>query len=194
MNPTRCAAILAGGQSSRMGRDKALLLLDGEPLIRRTARLLEPIFECVIVVSNSQEVAQAARFPRIADTTSDKGPLAGIQAALCHFGEPAFIVACDMPFLNADFIRFQLEHWRDEFDALVPKSAHGTEPLHTIWSPSCLRVIQKALETPHPPSLRRVLSELQVETISSEEVRRFDAAFRLFENWNFPEDVSVSSD
>lgn len=173
-----------------MGRDKALLELGGEVLIRRAARALEPIFERVIVVSNSQDVAQAALLARIPDARSDKGPLAGIEAALLHFQAAVFIVACDMPYLNARFIEFECGCWREELDALVPQSPHGAEPLHAIWSPGCLPAIQKALEAPRPPSLRRVLSELWVETISSEEARRFDPALRLFENWNSPEDVS----
>lgn len=177
-----------------MGRDKALLPLDGEPLIRRTARLLEPMFERVVVVSNSEEVAQAARIARLTDAQRDKGPLAGIEAALLHFDEPTFIVACDLPFLNADFIRFQLAKWRDELDALVPQSAHGVEPLHAIWSPSCLPAIQQALRAERPPSLRRVLGELRVEAISSDEVRRFDSTFGLFENWNSPDDVRLALD
>lgn len=193
MNPIRCAAILAGGKSSRMGRDKALLELDGESLVRRAARVLTPMFERIVVVSNSEEVAQAARLRRITDATQGKGPLAGIEAALSHFDEPTFLVACDLPFLNADFIEFERGQWRDELDALVPQSPGGAEPLHAVWSPSCLPAIQMALRAERPPSLRRVLEGLRVGTISSEEVRRFDATFRLFENWNSPDDVRAGT-
>ncbi len=190
-NPVRCAAILAGGKSSRMGRDKALIELNSEPLVRRTSRVLETIFERVVVVSNSQEVARAGQLARIADAHHSKGPLAGIQAALRHFNEATFIAACDLPFLNADFIRFQSELWRDELDALVPEGANGIEPLHAIWSPSCLPAIEEALGFERPPSLRRVLGDLKMETIAREEVRRFDATFGLFENWNSPDDVRL---
>lgn len=176
-----------------MGRDKALLELDGEPLIRRTARVLTPIFSSLIVVSNSEEVAQVAQLARITDAQFDKGPLAGIEAALSHFDEPTFLVACDLPFLNPDFIEFERQQWRDGLDALVPQSLSGAEPLHAIWSPSCLPAIRRALRAERPPSLRRVLEGLRVETISSEEVRRFDATFRLFENWNWPDDVRVGA-
>jgi len=189
MKPVRCAAILAGGRSTRMGRDKALILLDGLPLVFRSARLLEPLFERVVVLSNSEPVAQAAGLLRLADAQRDKGPLAGIEAALRHFGEPALFVACDCPFLNADFLAFLREGWRDELDALVPQSDNGAEPLHAIWSPSGLPAIANALEQERPPSLRRVLEGLRVQFVSVEDARRFDTGLSMFENWNAPADV-----
>jgi len=189
MHPVRCAAILAGGKSSRMGCDKALIQFDGQLLVRRTARVLSGAFEKVVVVSNSEEVAQAARLTRTEDAYADKGPLAGIEAGLSHFQEPAFFVACDLPFLNAEFIAFLREEWRDEWDALVPQSESGDEPLHAIWSPRCLPAIRAALQFERPPSLRLVLEGLRVQTVPVEEARRFDATLAMFENWNRPEDV-----
>jgi len=189
MQPVRCAAILAGGKSSRMGRDKALILLNGLPLVARSARLLEGLFERVVVVSNSQPVAQAAGLPRIEDARRDKGPLAGIEAALRHFGEPALFVACDCPFLSADFLAFLREAWREELDALVPQSEYGQEPLHAIWSPSTLPAIASALGQQRPPSLRYLLEGLRVQFVPVEEARRFDAGLSMFENWNAPADV-----
>lgn len=190
MSHINCAAILAGGKSSRMGREKALLELSGELLVRRIARVLEPIFPRVVVVTNSAEVARAAQLPAVADAHLNKGPLAGIEAALLYFQTSTFIVACDLPHLNADFVRFQIEGWREELDALVPLSEQGLEPLHAVWAPSCLTSIQNALKEERPPSLRRVLSELNVGEIALEQARRFDAHLRFFENWNRPEDVS----
>ena len=190
MTSIRCAAILAGGLSSRMGRDKALLELEGQPLVRRAARALEPLFETVIVVTNREEVARAAQTPSVPDAQSNKGPLAGIEAALSFFQQPVFFVACDAPFLNADFIAFQCGNWRDELDALLAQSENGVEPLHAIWSPGCLPSIQPALEQERPPSLRRVLSGLRTSVLDVEEARRFDPQLRMFENWNTPSDVS----
>ena len=190
MNPVRCAAILAGGLSSRMGREKALLELDGEPLVRRAARTLEPIFKQVIVVTNREEVARGARICAIPDAHAGKGPLAGIEAALSFFGEPTFFVACDAPFLNADFITFQCKQWRDELDALFAQSQNGLEPLHAVWSAGCLPRVRLALEQERPPSLRRVLDGLNTGVLSVEDARRFDSQLAMFENWNTPNDVS----
>jgi len=172
-----------------MGRDKALIFLDGQPLVFRSARLLEGLFERVVVVSNLEPVAQAAGLPRVEDARQNKGPLAGIEAALQHFGELALFVACDCPFLNAGFLAFLRDSWREELDALVPQSENGAEPLHAIWSPSCLPAIANALEQERPPSLRYVLEGLHVRFVPVEEARRFDRGLSMFENWNAPEDV-----
>ncbi len=189
MNSVRCAAILAGGLSSRMGRDKALLEMDGQPLVRRAARVLQPLFERTIVVTNREDVARAARIPFVSDAHELKGPLAGIEAALSLFGEPVFFAACDAPFLNPDFIAFQCGLWREEFDALVAQSHNGLEPLHAVWSPSCLPSIQLALKQERPPSLRRVLNRFHIGVIEVEDARRFDPKLRMFENWNTPDDI-----
>ena len=189
MNRIHRAAVLAGGLSTRMGRDKALLKVEGEPLVRRTARTLESLFQNVIVVTNRAEVADAARVPSVGDGHANKGPLAGVEAVLNYFGESTFIVACDLPYLNTDLIEYQCQQWNPQWDALAAQSEDGIEPLHAIWAPSALPVVAPALEAPRPPSLRRLLSELQVGTLTVEQARRFDAHLRCFDNWNTPEDV-----
>lgn len=172
-----------------MGRDKALLTVEGEPLVRRTARTLEALFARVIVVTNSTEVAEAAHVPSVSDGHANKGPLAGIEATLTYFGEGTFIIACDLPYLNADFIEFQCQRWQPQWDALVAQSDDGIEPLHAVWAPSALPVISGALGAERPPSLRRLLGGLQVGILTAEQARRFDTQLRCFENWNTPEDV-----
>ena len=95
-----------------------------------------------------------------------------------------------MPYLNADFIRFQCQQWREELDALVAQSGEGVEPLHAVWAPSSLPSIRSGLEAERPPSLRRILSGLNVGVVGVEDARRFDESLRFFENWNTPEDVA----
>lgn len=185
------AAILSGGLSSRMGREKALLEIDNQTLIARSVALLKPIFPDLVVVSSSPAVIEAAQIPAIQDQFPNRGPLGGIHAALCHFKAPTLIVACDMPFLNADFLRFLSENWR-ETDVLVPLGNDGPEPLHAIYAPSCLPVFELFLQTEKPPSLRRVLRELRVENVEIEVARGFDADLRMFENWNTPPEASLA--
>ncbi len=118
-----CAAILAGGKSSRMGSEKALLQFESQPLIAHIARILKPIFPRICVVTNSLEVASAAQLPAIRDEFVNRGPLGGIHAALQHFKAPTFVVACDMPFLSAPFIEYLNQNF--DGDALVPLSEGG---------------------------------------------------------------------
>ena len=188
MPPVQRAAILAGGNSTRMGRDKALLPFGETTLISHLAQILAPIFADIIVVTANVEIARAADLNAVADQFPHRGPLAGIHAALAHFQQPTFIVACDMPNLNADFIRFLAR----DFDgpARVPLSENGFEPLHAVYAPSCLPTFERYLKTDGKmPPLRRVLEEVGATWIDVEVARRFDADLTMFENWNRPADM-----
>ena len=182
------AAILAGGESSRMGRDKALLPYDGAPLIARIARILAPIFPQIIVVTANPNIAAAADLPPVADTFIGRGPLGGIHAALSHFSAPTFVVACDMPHLNADFIRFLCA----DFDGIarVPLSENGFEPLCAVYAATATPLFAEVLrgEGKMPP-LRRVLEEMGADWIAPEIARSFDANLKMFDNWNVPADI-----
>ena len=182
------AAILAGGKSSRMGRDKALLDFNGQPLISHIAQILAPIFDETIVVTSNPKIAEAANLPAVADTFPNRGPLAGIHAALSHYQAPTFVIACDMPHLNADFIRYLIQ----DFDgaARVPLSDDGFEPLHAIYAATSRPTFEHYLriEGKMPP-LRRVLEEIGADWVAPEIARGFDSELKMFDNWNTPADV-----
>ena len=189
------AAIIAGGQSSRMGRDKALLPFDNQPLIAHIARIIAPIFVETIVVTANPHIARAAALPAIFDRFTGRGPLAGIHAALAHFEAPTFVVACDMPRINADFIRYICADFGSDVTARVPLSDDGFEPLHAIYAPVCLPTFERYLQTEGKmPAMRRVLEEVGASWIAPEIARRFDGELRMFENWNAPGDLSRSTE
>lgn len=173
-----------------MGRNKALLEVEGAPLIARVAAVLRPLFASVIVVTGDPETARAAELPALPDAFEGRGPLAGIHAALLHYGAPVFCVACDMPFLNPAFIAWQCEQLGAR-EAVVPRIADRLEPLHAVYAPACLPVFAAALDEQSVPSLQRVLRGLTVRAISEAEARRFDPSLRLFANWNTPADVAA---
>ena len=184
------AAILAGGQSSRMGRDKALLDFNGQPLVAHIARILAPIFPEIIVITANPDIARAADLPAVADTFIRRGPLGGIHAALSHYQAPTFVVACDMPFLNADFIRFLIR----DFDGStrVPLSDVGFEPLHAIYAATATATFERYLQTEGKmPPLRRVLQEIGATWIAPEIARGFDKELKMFDNWNTPIDIQT---
>lgn len=184
------AAILAGGKSSRMGRDKALLDFNGAPLIAHIAHILAPIFDEIIVVTANPAIARAADTPAVADAFAGRGPSGGIHAALAHFGAPTFVVACDMPFLNADFIRYLCADFDADAGARVPISDNGFEPLHAIYAATALPTFERYLrgEGKMPP-LRRVLEEIGASWVAPEVARSFDSGLKMFSNWNTPADV-----
>lgn len=191
--PVHCAAILAGGKSSRMGTEKALISYLNQPLIARIIRILRPIFADICVVTNKPEVAAAAGLAAVPDQFENRGPLGGIHAAIQHFQAPTFVVACDMPFLCGDFIAFLTQNFAG--DALVPLGESGFEPLHAIYSPLCGPVFENHLrQEAKMPSLRRVLEEVETRYVPLEMARLFDVDLRCFTNWNTPEEAQIFPD
>ncbi len=177
----QCAAILAGGQSSRMKREKALIEIDGQTLIARTANILRALFPQIVVVTSKPEVTAATGLEAITDQFPDCGPLGGIHAALRHFEQPTFVVACDMPFLSSEFVAKMGCSFSG--DALIPRHEDGIEPLHAIYAPICLPVFEQFLTSGERiPSFKKILAQVDARFISPPE----DLSF---ENWNEPSDV-----
>ncbi len=137
--------ILAGGLSTRMGRNKALLDAGGKRLIELVFGKMAHLFERIILVTNTPETYRFLPCPTTPDRYQDTGSLAGIHAALCASPtERVFIVACDMPFLSEPLIR-DLCSRAETHDAVVPNGPTGLEPLHAVYSRSCLPIIESAI-------------------------------------------------
>ncbi|HEY4745534.1 MAG TPA: formate dehydrogenase accessory sulfurtransferase FdhD, partial [Desulfuromonadaceae bacterium] len=120
--------ILAGGESRRMGRNKAMLTVGGERMIESAYRCLAELFDEVLLVTNTPEVYDFIPCRKINDIYPGMGPLAGIHAALsaCN-AERAFVTGCDMPSLNAALIR-ELCAMPDDLDVVIPETPGGLEP------------------------------------------------------------------
>lgn len=179
--------ILAGGASSRMGSNKALLPYKGGRFIESIYRQLKEIFPEVIVVTNAPEQYAFLPCKKVPDIFPGMGALAGIHAGLTHSGTPAiFAVACDMPYLNSDLIR-HLAVRADEGGVLIPESPLGLEPLHAFYGRGCLAAIEVTLLHGE----RRIVSffdRTNVKKIRQDEIARFDSAFDSFRNINTPAD------
>lgn len=138
--------ILAGGQSRRMGKNKALLEIEGISIIERTFRLMAEIFNNVILITNTPEQYSFLPCPSVADIYPNAGSIAGLHAGLCASStDRIFVVPCDMPFLNLSLIK-DLCSKDDSSDALVPISSKGIEPLHACYRSSCINVLESALD------------------------------------------------
>jgi molybdopterin-guanine dinucleotide biosynthesis protein A len=137
--------VLAGGQSRRMGRDKALLELSGETLLERTVHLLSSICGEVLVIGRDASSPATSGACALPDDQPGLGPLGGIATALRALRtERAFFVACDMPLLQPDLIRYLIS-LTGEADAVVPRSAYGPQPLHAVYSVACLPAAESCL-------------------------------------------------
>lgn len=179
--------ILAGGASSRMGSNKALLPHKGGRFIESIYRELSEIFPEVILVTNTPEQYQFLPCRKVADLYQGMGALAGIHAGLAQSFTPSvFTVACDMPHLDPDLIRHIVAR-RGDGDLVLPMSDHGPEPLHALYNKSCLPAMEECLEA-GKKRIVSILPQLKVREVPAVEVARFDPSFDSFSNINTPQE------
>ena len=185
--PGITGVILAGGSSSRMGRDKALLPVRGERLIESIYRQVSEMFDEVLLVTNQPERYRFLPCRSVRDIYPGMGALAGIHAGLFHSANPRiFAVACDMPYLNEELARVLVERL-GACDVVIPESDKGMEPLYAIYGKGALPAIEESLAAGH---LRIVsfFDRIRVACADRDEVSRVDPTFKTFRNINTPEE------
>ena len=185
--PGVTGVILAGGKSTRMGSDKALLPYRGGRFIEAIYRLFAGIFSEVILVTNTPDQYDFLPCRKVQDILKDMGVLAGIHSGLYHSSNPAiFTVACDMPYLVEGLIRHMASR-ADAGGVLIPEGPDGLEPLHAVYGKGCLA----AIETTLLGGQRRIISffdRTNVNRMNLEQVAIYDPAFVSFININTPTD------
>ena len=195
--------ILAGGRSSRMGRDKVWMMLDGQPLVERVVGRLLPIASEVLVSAGDPEpyasLLQSLPVPGkvVGDQFPGFGPLAGMHAGLsAAHNDLALVVAADMPFVNVTLLQHMIGLARG-YDCVVPyvqdprKTIGGLEPLHALYRRSCLPAIEKHLAANDRQAFC-FFEEVRIRTIPSEEIRMLDPELLSFFNVNTPEDWQLA--
>ncbi|MHC1697492.1 MAG: molybdenum cofactor guanylyltransferase [Geobacteraceae bacterium] len=181
------AVILAGGKSSRMKSNKALLPFCGELFIERIHRQLSALFSEVILVTNTPEIYRFLPCRMVPDEFPGLGSLAGIHAGLKQSKtEHIFVVACDMPYLNSELICHMLSKASDS-DVVIPESEGGFEPLHAVYSKNCLPVIEAALKN-GPGRIVDCFDWNRVSVLPKEEIATVDPEFLSFRNINTPDE------
>ena len=188
---TVCGVVLAGGQSRRFVRNKALAEVDGHALIERVVGVLERLFPQVILITNTPDAYAHLGLSMFSDIIPGLGPIGGIYTALVHLPTPyGFIVACDMPFLNLQLIRYQVS-LREGYAIVAPRRDWRIEPLHTLYSRSCLKPFQEAVERGERQIIR-FYDKVRVRYVDEEELRQWDPDCRSLANINTPEDIFPS--
>lgn len=181
--------ILAGGKSSRMGRNKALLTYNGRPLIESIYLTMAELFGQVAIVTNTPEEYDFLPCLKIPDIHTGMGSIAGIHAGLLWSPEERiFVVGCDMPFLEKELVRRLAALSLDE-NGVVPCSPAGLEPLHAIYSKRILPLLEKALASDRKRIID-LLELIEAKVIPAEEIAAISPGFRPFINLNTPEDCS----
>ncbi len=184
------AFVLAGGASRRMGQDKALLELDGVPMIVRMTRLAEPHVASVTVVGPAERYASLG-LRVVADRRPGTGPLGGIVTALgASSSRWNLILGCDLPYLTAEWLVWLIARTPDSsVQAVVPESRRGLEPLAAMYSKDCELAFSAALER----GVRRVseaLEEIFYERVTAGQWHEVPSPDMLFQNMNTPEDFA----
>lgn len=183
-----CGVILAGGKSSRYGANKALVPVEGIPLIEHVIAVLRGLFKSVVLITNTPDEYARFHLPMYEDLIKGLGPLGGIYTALkCISEEAGFFAACDMPYLNPAFIAHMLELGRDH-DAVVPRIGWKLEALHALYRKTCLPPMERLIQNGQYQVIR-FFDEVSVRYVEEDEIRKFDPSLHLFLNINRPEDL-----
>lgn len=180
--------ILSGGENSRMGRNKAFLVVDGERLIDRMIRIYRGLFAEVILVTNQPLDYLDLDVTLVTDIYPGRKALGGIYTGLFYANSShAFVAACDMPCLNAEFIAHMMERALP-YDIVVPEAADGLQPLHAFYSRKCLHAIKNSLQRDRL-KITGFYKGLKILYIPEETIQAFDPGARMFVNVNTPEDL-----
>lgn len=182
--------VLAGGNSSRMGRDKATLEIDGELVGHRQCRVLEPLVESVAVAARVRPLWLRDSHIAVSDVPDVSGPMAGILAGLewtiQQGGTHLLVLAVDMPFVSTPWLR---DLWAQASPGIgvVPAHEAGTEPLLAVYPVAALPILQDLART-GDFKLQNAIARLKEANLLRERSSVPDDD-RVFANWNAPDDM-----
>ena len=177
-----------------MGTNKAMLLVDNVPIIARSYQTLARLFHEVIIVTNTPQEYEFLPCRKVPDVFPGVGSVAGLHSALAHSStERTFVTACDMPFIEPDPIRHLCELQQSGYDAVIPFSAGGQEPLHAVYFATCIESFENAIRNGERKILD-ILTSMNTRLVSWDEIRRVSGSVRSFLNVNTPEEYEAISD
>lgn len=186
------AIILAGGKSSRMGFDKQFLRLKDKYIIEMIAEKLQSIFNEIILVTRKPEEYEKYRFKLVEDEFRGFGPLAGIHVGLKSSGSMYnYVVACDMPFLNLEYIKYMMElirqHDEDNVDGVITRLGEWIEPFNAFYSKNLIDRIEENIKK-DKRQINMLLQDSNVIYVSEAKAREFSPDWKMFTNINTSKD------
>jgi len=184
--------IQAGGQSSRMGEDKALKTFLGRPLIQRVVERLSPIADEIIVTTNRPADYAFLNLRLVSDLKPGRGALGGLYTAIASATHPIVaVVACDMPFASATLFEAASRIMvAEEADVVIAKSEEGFEPLHALYRrDTCLPAIEAAIDADQWKVIAW-FPQVKVRVLTSEEIELLAPDNLAFWNVNTPEEFA----
>lgn len=203
------AIVLAGGKSSRFGKDKAFIKVKGTVIFKRQLNVLKKIFDEIIVVANNPQKFyllgsyirkinernlragyKLKKIEIVKDILPAKGPLCGILSGLIKSHSfYNFVVACDMPFLNEQLIRHMIKK-KDGFDVVIPRIYRKFQPLFGVYSKRCIPGIKKLIKS-DKLRIRSIFPALKCNFIYKKEIEKFDKSLLSLANINTEDDLKA---
>ena len=182
-------AILAGGRSKRMGRDKATLQVGEKALVKHVCDEAKRVFKEIIIISNHHRCLNGIDVPILKDIIPIQSPIVGIVSALLYASSPyVFVLACDMPFVSEKSMRYMISEARGE-DLILPKTKGGYEPLYAIYGKSCIPSLFKLIEH-NKLKVTEVFPFLSMRVLD-ENPNFMNNGYPVFMNINTVDDLSI---
>ncbi len=190
MNTT--TIVLAGGKSSRLGRDKVRENLGAESLLQRVLHRISSLGNEILVVirEETRPLPLSLDIPvkLVTDVYPGRGALGGLYSGLLASNtQYNLVLGCDMPFLNLDLLRYILKVV-EGFDVAVPRLGEFMEPLHAAYSRSCLAIIEPLVKRGLYP-IYDFFPDVETRYVEADEINRFDPLHLSFLNINTEADL-----
>ena len=191
----KCAGvILAGGQSRRMGMDKASLDFGGETMLARVVRVLSATCSPIVVVAAPEQVLPELPVDSVdivRDRQTGRGPMEGLAVGLARANHAALVTTCDAPLITAAFVKRLLEFadW-ESFDAVVPIDSVRRYPLSAIYGPAALSVIESRVQSGKLKVID-MLDEIRTRFVDASELRNADPELLSLLNINSPDEYEA---
>ena len=181
--------LLAGGKSSRFGRDKSLLTINGRTLVETTIEKSRPLFDEIFISSNAENKFGIPGIGELSDTYKDAGPLSGIHSGLsASRNDAVFFAACDMPYFNTELAGELISRGKDH-EICIPKTDNKIEPLFGVYRKSLIPIIEELL-TAGIKSIRALIEKADTNYFDCTEWLLSHGASNAFYNINYQEDFN----
>ena len=169
-----------------MGKDKALLEINGKKLVQRVHDKVKNLFAETILIANKPDALTFLNVPIFPDIIANLGPLGGIYTALKNSSYPqCFVIACDLPFIPVELIRYMCKN-AGSYDIFSTDFGNGVEPLCAVYHQDCIKMIENRI------GLKRYKVSDFFDSVHAKIKQvpkgQFASSYDLF-NINTPEDV-----
>lgn len=187
------AFVLAGGKSTRMGTDKALLMFEGRTLLDRALKTARKVSSDVLIAGDPEKYSPFA--PCIADIYPQCGPLGGIHTALTSsHTEFNLMLAVDLPFVGTELLQFLIDWARNSAAKVtVPRADHGLQPLCAVYRREIVVAAEKALKAKRY-KIDLLFEPANTQVIEEDALRAAGFSLEMFRNLNTPEDLATAKE